>query len=113
MGCAYTGNAGGPMRTEMPTVICAKDAAERHMTAIANSSQRTTIRLILICLPPVFTGSARTSSVYKAILTQKCSIGLITFRLCKHWTFEYVAGQKLPGLCGLGTGTPEPAKYTP
>ena len=52
MGCAYTGSAGGPTRTEIPTPICADDAAESDNTEtdnikIPNTSRRTE-RFILI-----------------------------------------------------------------
>jgi hypothetical protein len=52
MGCAYTGSAGGPIRTEIPIPICADDAVESDNTEtdnikIPNTSQRTE-RFILI-----------------------------------------------------------------
>ena len=36
IGCSYTGSAGGPIWTEMPTPICAADGEERT-TGITNS----------------------------------------------------------------------------
>jgi hypothetical protein len=55
IGCAYTGSAGGPMRTEMKS--CANDAVERVITTTANTSQRTAVRLIdIFCFPLVATG---------------------------------------------------------
>jgi hypothetical protein len=41
MGCAYTGSAGGPMRTEMPTATCENDAAEKDKMMTASNHDRT------------------------------------------------------------------------
>jgi hypothetical protein len=51
MGCAYTGRAGGPMRTDIPTATCPNDAAENAMIITLNSTQRNVDRSILIDLP--------------------------------------------------------------
>jgi hypothetical protein len=49
MGCAYTGSAGGPMRTEIPIPICADEAVESDSTETdniktANTNPETTLR---------------------------------------------------------------------
>jgi hypothetical protein len=54
MGCTYTGSAGGPIRTEMPTEIWAGDAVENDKTETdntktPNTSQRR-VRFIVIAL---------------------------------------------------------------
>jgi hypothetical protein len=47
IGCAYTGRGGGPTRTEIPTAICPKDAAENTKIIPANIIQRMIDRFML------------------------------------------------------------------
>jgi hypothetical protein len=42
MGCAYTGRAGGPTRTEIPTPICADDVVVSDNTETDNSKSPNT-----------------------------------------------------------------------
>lgn len=57
MGCAYTGSAGGPTRTETPTATCAYDAVESDNTETdniktPNTSQRTERFILIAFLTP-------------------------------------------------------------
>jgi hypothetical protein len=51
MGCAYTGRAGGPMRTDIPTATCPNDAAENAIMITLNSTQRNADRFMFIAFP--------------------------------------------------------------
>jgi hypothetical protein len=59
MGCAYTGSAGGPIRTEIPIPICADDVVESDNTESDNiktprtnpNAKLRTERFIFITLP--------------------------------------------------------------
>jgi hypothetical protein len=42
MGCAYTGRAGGPIRTEIPIPICADDGVDNDSTETVNSKTANT-----------------------------------------------------------------------
>jgi hypothetical protein len=87
MGCAYTGSAGGPIRTEIPTPIpiCADEAVESDNTETVNIKTPNTSerkeRFIFIYLLPFGLN----------ILAQNQRPGLITFRPCKPRTFGHVA----------------------
>src|SRR5271155_59114 len=90
MGCAYTGSAGGPIRTEMPIPIpiCADDAVESDSTETVNIKipntnldvNLRTERFIFIAFPIVL-------RIWPGSVTP----GLITFRLYKPCSFEHVA----------------------
>src|SRR4029077_1973553 len=53
MGCSYTGRAGGPTRTEMPTAIWACAAAEKEIIRTANNSQRVVRLRFMVALRPL------------------------------------------------------------
>jgi hypothetical protein len=77
MGCAYTGSAGGPIRTEIPIPICAGDGVESDNTETDNiktpktdpTTKLRTERFIFISL-----------SFDPIILTENRQPGPITFR---------------------------------
>ena len=79
------------MRTEMPTAICENEAPEKDRMMIANNSQRSAALFLFIALPLVLIKDRLEKRNANVIVPQSPRFGPITFLLCKHWTFEYVA----------------------
>jgi hypothetical protein len=90
MGCAYTGSAGGPIRTEIPMPICAADGVDSDKTETDNSKNPRTN-------PDTYLRTGRFISLpfFESELFGRWargrSSGLITFRPYKPRTFVQVA----------------------
>jgi hypothetical protein len=62
MGCAYTGNGGGPKRTEMPTATCPNDAIENVRITALKTAHRMIDRFICIPFPLLTIANAHKKS---------------------------------------------------